>query len=50
MSQQALSKHLRTLTAAGILDSRRRGVRTHYRLAPEGLREVRSWLERERGD
>jgi ArsR family transcriptional regulator len=44
ISQQALSKHLRTLTRAGVIDSERRGVWTYYRLPPDGLEEVRSWL------
>jgi ArsR family transcriptional regulator len=44
MSQQALSKHLKVLTNAGVIESRRLGVWTHYALAPSGLAEIRSWL------
>jgi len=44
MSQQALSKHLKVLTTAGVIASERRGVWTHYFLLPDGLEEVRSWL------
>jgi ArsR family transcriptional regulator, arsenate/arsenite/antimonite-responsive transcriptional repressor len=44
MSQQALSKHLKVLTRSGVIASERRGVWTHYHLAPDGLEEVRAWL------
>jgi ArsR family transcriptional regulator, arsenate/arsenite/antimonite-responsive transcriptional repressor len=44
ISQQALSKHLKTLVAAGIVGSERRGLWTYYFLPPGGLREVGSWL------
>jgi ArsR family transcriptional regulator, arsenate/arsenite/antimonite-responsive transcriptional repressor len=44
MSQQALSKHLKILTGAGVIDSERRGVWTYYLHAPSGLQEIRSWL------
>jgi ArsR family transcriptional regulator len=44
ISQQALSKHLKTLMAAGVIRSQRRGVWTYYDLAPNGLQAVSSWL------
>jgi ArsR family transcriptional regulator len=44
ISQQALSKHLQLLARAGVIASERRGVWTHYHLAPRGLDGVRSWL------
>jgi ArsR family transcriptional regulator len=44
MSQQALSKHLKVLTTAGVIAGERRGLWTHYFLLPDGLEEVRSWL------
>jgi ArsR family transcriptional regulator len=44
MSQQALSKHLRILTGAGVIASERRGVWTYYSRAPGALDEIRSWL------
>jgi ArsR family transcriptional regulator len=44
MSQQALSKHLKVLTAAGVIGSERRGLWTYYFLVPLGLEEVRAWL------
>jgi ArsR family transcriptional regulator len=44
MSQQALSKHLKVLTAAEILGSERRGVWTYYFVLPDALERVRSWL------
>jgi ArsR family transcriptional regulator len=44
MSQQALSKHLKVLVAAGIVGSERRGLWTYYYLSPNGLEEVSSWL------
>jgi ArsR family transcriptional regulator len=44
MSQQALSKHLKVLTSAGVIGSERRGLWTYYFMSPEGLEEVQSWL------
>lgn len=44
MSQQALSRHLKVLVAAGVLGSERRGLWTYYFVSPDGLEEVRSWL------
>jgi ArsR family transcriptional regulator len=44
MSQQALSKHLRVLTEAGVIGNERRGLWTYYYLYPETLTEVHAWL------
>ena len=44
MSQQALSKHLKVLTSAGVIGSERRGLWTYYFVSPDGLKEVQEWL------
>jgi ArsR family transcriptional regulator len=44
MSQQALSKHLKILTGAGVIGSERRGVWRYYFISPGGLERIRSWL------
>lgn len=44
MSQQALSKHLKVLTSAGVIGSERRGLWTYYFVSLDGLEEVRAWL------
>jgi ArsR family transcriptional regulator len=44
MSQQALSKHLKVLTEAGVVGAERRGLWTYYYLYFETLTEVRAWL------
>lgn len=44
MSQQALSKHLKVLTSAGVVGSERRGLWTYYFVSLDGLEEVRAWL------
>lgn len=44
MSQQALSKHLKVLTAAGVVGTERRGLWTYYFLIPDGLKEIVAWL------
>ena len=43
-SQPAVSKHLRTLRAAGLVESRVDGQRRLYRVRLEPLREVDAWL------
>lgn len=45
MSQPGVSKHLRVLREAGLVDVRRDAQRRLYRLRPEPLREVDDWLE-----
>jgi DNA-binding transcriptional ArsR family regulator len=43
-SQPAVSKHLRVLRDAGIVEARVDAQRRLYRVRPEGLREVDVWL------
>jgi ArsR family transcriptional regulator, arsenate/arsenite/antimonite-responsive transcriptional repressor len=44
MSQPALSKHLKVLTAAGVLGAEKRGLWTYYYDRPEGREELIEWL------
>ena len=44
VSQPAVSKHLRVLREAGVVDVRVDGARRVYRLRPEPLREIDEWL------
>ncbi len=44
MSQPAVSKHLRVLRDAGLVESRVDEQRRLYRLRPEPLRELDDWL------
>jgi DNA-binding transcriptional ArsR family regulator len=44
MSQPAVSKHLRVLREAGIVESTVDAQRRLYRLKPERLKEVDTWL------
>jgi DNA-binding transcriptional ArsR family regulator len=45
VSQPAISQHLRVLHGAGLVTERREGTRRIYRSRPEGLAEVRAYLE-----
>jgi DNA-binding transcriptional ArsR family regulator len=45
VTREAISQHLRVLKQAGLLAERREGTRRFYRVRPEGLAEVRSFLE-----
>ncbi|MGH9187221.1 MAG: ArsR/SmtB family transcription factor [Acidimicrobiales bacterium] len=45
LSQPAVSKHLRVLRDAGLVDVRPDGQRRLYRLRPEPLMELDTWLE-----
>jgi DNA-binding transcriptional ArsR family regulator len=45
MSQPAVSKHLRVLRDSGLVDVRVDAQRRLYRLRPERLREVDTWIE-----
>ena len=41
----AVSQHLRVLKGAGLITERREGTRRYYRARPEGLADVRAFLE-----
>jgi DNA-binding transcriptional ArsR family regulator len=45
VTQPAISQHLRVLREAGLVTLRRDGTRRLYRARPEGLAEVRAFLE-----
>ena len=45
VSQPAVSKHLRVLRDAGVVESRVDAQRRVYRVCPEPLRELDRWLE-----
>jgi DNA-binding transcriptional ArsR family regulator len=44
LSQPAVSKHLKVLRRAGLVESRSEAQRRIYRVSPEPLREVDEWL------
>src|SRR4051794_39150728 len=45
VSQPAVSKHLRVLKDAGVVESRVDAQRRLYRVRPEPLRDIDAWLE-----
>ena len=45
VSRPAISQHLRVLQDADLVTVRSEGTRRFYRARPEGLGELRSWLE-----
>jgi DNA-binding transcriptional ArsR family regulator len=45
VTRQAISQHLRILLQAGLIRERREGTRRWYRARPEGLEEVRAYVE-----
>jgi DNA-binding transcriptional ArsR family regulator len=45
VSRPAISQHLRVLRDAGLLVERREGTRRLYRTRPEGLGELRSFVD-----
>ncbi|MFZ1879906.1 MAG: metalloregulator ArsR/SmtB family transcription factor [Gaiellaceae bacterium] len=45
VSWPAISQQLRVLREAGLVSERREGTKRFYRARPEGLREVRSFLD-----
>lgn len=44
IGRPAVSKHLRVLTTAGLVEHTQRGTRNLYALAPEGQRHLQQWL------
>jgi DNA-binding transcriptional ArsR family regulator len=45
VSRPAVSKHLRVLREAGLVESRKVGRARVYQLHPSGLSEARKWME-----
>ena len=45
MSRQAIAKHLAALERAGLVEPRREGRETRYRLTPEPLGDAIAWME-----
>ncbi len=50
ISGPAVSQHLGVLKGAGLVDERRNGTRRLYRARPQGLAELRSFLDEFWGD
>jgi DNA-binding transcriptional ArsR family regulator len=50
LTRQAVSQHLRVLKEAGLLEERRAGTRRLYRLSPERIEELTSFLDSLWGD
>jgi DNA-binding transcriptional ArsR family regulator len=50
ISRPAVSRHLKLLTAAGLVSSDRRGTRQVYQLQEEGVQAVQLYLETVWGD
>lgn len=44
ISQPAVSQHLATLKAAGLVHGRSEGRRVYYRVEPDGLRPLVDWI------
>jgi DNA-binding transcriptional ArsR family regulator len=45
VSRPAVSQHLRVLREAGLVSDRKEGTRRLYRVAPEGVAELRTYLD-----
>ena len=45
VTRPAISQHLGVLKEAGLVSERREGTRRFYRARPEGLRELKEFLE-----
>ena len=50
VSRPAVSQHLNVLKGAGLVSERRNGARRLYRARPEGLEELKAFLEEFWGD
>jgi DNA-binding transcriptional ArsR family regulator len=50
VSRPAVSQHLKVLREAGLVREEREGTRRNYRADPEGLRDLRRWLDGMWGD
>ena len=50
ITRPAVSQHLKVLRDAGLVSERRAGVRRMYRARPEGLKDLRVFLEQFWGD
>lgn len=50
VSRPAVSSHLRVLADAGLVTHRSVGTRNIYSLRPEGIAELRTWLDTLWGD
>jgi DNA-binding transcriptional ArsR family regulator len=46
VSRPAVSQHLKVLKAAGLVVDRPEGARRVYQIDPQGLGQVRAWLDR----
>jgi DNA-binding transcriptional ArsR family regulator len=45
ISQPAVSQHLATLKAAGMVNARRDGRNVYYRVRPRGMKPLIDWIE-----
>src|SRR5216117_1417257 len=45
VTQPAVSQHLKVLKEAGLVDERRNGTRRLYRARPQGLAELKTFLD-----
>lgn len=46
VSRPAVSQHLKVLKAAGLVNDRPEGARRVYQIDPQGLGQIRAWLDR----
>jgi DNA-binding transcriptional ArsR family regulator len=46
VSRPAVSQHLKVLRDAGLVSDRAEGARRVYRIDPQGLGQIRAWLDR----